>query len=374
MENQEYKFPKRVFLQHPVTNRLHIIIPDFFDEFFEIPEMNIESEKISITMNSSDIFKDLVWILNPLCKLIVWMFSSTPGIIILIVLLLGYLVAKIALAFSGKSSHGQNLYGRSSTSNNSLVLLGLKIILSSLMRLVYKIPVVLGIIIVLFSIQNISEKIAMMDKELRDSKKNTELGLVLQQITEPCEFAEMEVLNVDPFAGNKTQIRIKYFDRKTQKYRDFPQEIILQGNDVFFESKIIDFEWCNLGTANKRKLAFPALIYTAKATRNMAIELQAKDSLGIPYFCRINEEQIMGMPTDTFSVRLNQLFRMIEESTKSKEFGIRSMYSIPFIQWVAKGQVFKIMIEPSGLIKIIPKISPVLQQNVAPMNNAVIQP
>jgi hypothetical protein len=308
-----------------------------------------------------ELIEKLNWFLQPVSKLILFFFTSSSGLVLLIILLFFYFLASLTNAIwvrklaltAAKSNFG---IGRLSIFEQ------IYIFFSELGKLVskffFRLPVVLGIFIFFIYVYGISASFNEINQFIDNQNRVKELSSVVRHLDKSYKVAEMKITEVDitNLADIKTSLEIQYYDYAKLGFNDEKQEITIKGNDIYFDAIVLNFEYGEIVSGEKRNIIIPYRIFSNAVPQTQGIELSLKDKNGVPYIFHRSGEELYGITADKFNERVQEVCSFLKDEKAARAAGIRSAYGNAVHVKVKKGDVLSIEVEQTGGL-VLRKIS-----------------
>ncbi len=299
--------------------------------------------------DSYHLMQEINWFLKPIKDFILFLFTTKTGIVILILLLLLYLFFLTAR----EVRHRSLLY---EAARRKVYFTGLNAIgiffeqLGKLfLQLINNVTVVLVVLLLLIGIVGLSSAFDSVDKFVQNQKKIQDLKLVVKNLSQNYEVAKIKILNYD-YAKNQTTFEIMFYDYASGKYLPGKQTITIKGTKIYVLSLVINFDYSLIETGSKVNLAIPFEVFSDQVPKKDGIPLRVLDSTGVPFIYHRNSEQIYGLDSSTYAMRLKEIAKYITDEKAARRAGVRSIIAASphNILVPRRGQVYKIMVEQTG--------------------------
>lgn len=294
-----------------------------------------------------DLLHNLEWFLKPISIAFQFLFTTTTGIVLLAILLFFYVFIYTAdtiwerrLLYSGKrlpSAEGMFVFWKG--------------IAGALSNFIAKVPVLLGIFLIMALITGLFNSMNQLDKYVQNQQKIKELKSVIRQLDQRFKVAEVKVVEQiysEALNSTTTTLEIKYFDDFDTGNKPQSQNITLKGNDIYFDAIMINFEYSEISESGVKNIAIPYRIFSNEVPQDKAIMLNIRDEEGVPFYFKRKNKQIYGLSPDDFKNSVNNLVQMIKDEESARKMGIRSFYGNAVHQRMYEGSVYQIWIEQSG--------------------------
>jgi hypothetical protein len=299
--------------------------------------------------NSQELLKQINWFLEPVSDFILYLFTTKSGYILLLVFLILYLI------FTSINAIRVRKLAHESVSRNLGVPFLEKIyIISSetiktFMGIITKLPVLLGIFLVLFGIVGLSSALSTVDDFVENQKRIKEMKTVIKNLDKSYVVAKMEIVDVN-YIENKTSLKIYYYDYELDDYLPETQDIQIKGKDIYFLNLVMNFEYAEIESGKNINMVMPYKIFSEEVAKDDGIMLQTTDSLGVPYIFHRDDDEIYGIEKLSYYNRLKEFSEMMTDSEKARKEGVRSFYAAAphFVNNISKGQKIIIWVEQTG--------------------------
>lgn len=303
----------------------------------------LETEKIVVIVSKFT---------NPIANFFHFLLSTPLGYTILGVILIYYIISEI-----DKGIFKRKIYKSGGHSGNSRLSLiealfyGLQAIIKGLIKLGYKLAIIISIYLFLNLIVKFDKTLSATSDALIRQENNQQISCVAKQISRATNIAEINVDNVDysNFPDIRTSLKIKYFDQIKQALREDVQQIDLAGGDMYIDIRQLNFEYSQISSPEKA-VKFPTLIYSELVAKENGIKLKITDSIGIPYYLRKKESEIYGAKKEDYFMCVKKLFSWTVVSPETKLMGIRPFSLPPLHKKLMKSEVITLSIDAAGEI------------------------
>ncbi len=300
-------------------------------------------------MNDSlEMLNNINWFLSPVSQVLIFLFTTTKGIVISMLLVFTLLVFKLSDAVRVRK-----LANRAANKPPMPITEFSYITISTIAEIGYRIfanlPVLLITVLFLSGIVGFSASISSVNEFMENQTKIQEMQLVIKQLDANYKVATIEITNYDQ-EKEITSLTVSYFDNSINDYIDQQQNITIKGNDIYLLSKVINFDYSLIETENKQNIVLPIKIFSNKVPSSEGIKLNVADTNNVPYIFHKKEAGVYGMNHDTFNTRVKELFQIINNDSEARLNGIRSYYEAAPHTFVdlCKGQRFTIWVEQTG--------------------------
>lgn len=306
-------------------------------------------------MNDTATFiKEINWLLEPVDKVITFLFTTTAGYIVLLSGIVLYLVATLLNALWLR-----RLQLKAASFSRPLLVERLYIFFqvlgNTLLNLIYKIPLILVVVVSLFALLGVSRGLRSIETFFANQEKIRELKAVVQQLDKRYKVADFEITDMvfDPVTQNTTtKLRVEYIDYAQTSVKTQPQLISIEGNEIWFDAISINFKYSEIVESGVKNLYLPHRIFSNKVPQEKGIELKYADDNGIPYIYHRASEDIYSLHPDTFPVRVKEIMTCLHDEEAARARGVRSVTGNTVFVKVFKGYKGSIWIEQTGGITL----------------------
>ena len=298
---------------------------------------------------SYELLQQINWFLEPVSNFILFLFTTKTGLIILLSILLLYLIFT-----TGNAIKVRKLIHRGGTSR-VVVPFGeiLYIIGSEITKLFAKIlsniPILLGIILFFTAIVGMSASFKTFDNFMANQQRIKELKTVVKHLDKRYKVAKLEILNIDE-VNNKTTLKVHFFDYEKDIYIPETQEIIIDGQQIYFMAYVLNFDYSEIETGTKKNIVIPSKIFSEVVPSENGYMLNIKDTAGVPYIFHRAEKDVFGLTLETYNERIKEISSFITDKDKAREAGIRSFWGnfVHYDKKLRKGMKIIIWVEQTG--------------------------
>lgn len=291
--------------------------------------------------------KKLNWFLEPISNFIMFLFTTSGGITLLILTLVLYLFISCGYNIVKKKHLNQESELPERLRFFEIIHIILKQFWQTFTGIITRIPLLLGIFVLLMAITGISAGIKSMDTFIENQKKIKHLKTVFKQLNKRYKVAEMNILQANPM-NDSTTLELQFFDYVGMGFAKEKQIIKIKGNDIYFDAIVLNFEYSEIESGIKKNLTIPYRIFSNKVAKSQGIELNLNDKKGIPYIFHRKENDIYGISPENYNTCLEEIISYIKDDKKARAAGIRSIYGNDVHKRVRTGQKLTIWIEQTG--------------------------
>ncbi len=291
----------------------------------------------------------LNWILKPISSLVVFLFTTSTGLIILsasFLIIIG-LSAYNALKERSLAYIAAKQDGLAKVPFIDKIYLVGRTIGKISLRILSNLPIFLAVFIFLLMIVGLSKGIDSMDEFVQNQRKIKELQSLIKQLDQRYKVAEIEAVEYNSFT-DESNLLIKFYDYANQGYSNINQSFIIKGNDIYFDAIVLNFEYSEIASGNTKNLVLPYRVFSNKVPQEQGIPLNLSDENGIPLIFKRNEIDIYGMEQTKYTENIKVIMSYITDKEKARLAGIRSVYGNAVHKTVRKGDVLSIWVEQTG--------------------------
>jgi hypothetical protein len=296
-----------------------------------------------------ELLKMLNWVLKPITEIVIFLFTTKIGFIILLLLLIGI----VALSIYNQLKLRQLAYAAAKPSGSSdvpipeKIYIGLRVIAKVFVRIISNLPVLLSVFIFLLVVVGVSKGIDGINTYFENQQKIKELTSVLKQLDQRYKVAEINVDDYDQ-VKNETKISISFFDYAKQGFVNEKQRILLKGNDIYFDAIVLNFEYSEITSGTTKNIVLPYRVFSDLIPQEIGVPLAIKDENGVPLIFKRDSTEIYGMTGEKYNQRLKEIMEYITNPEKARLAGIRSVYGNAVHKKVKANDVLTIWVEQTG--------------------------
>jgi len=295
-----------------------------------------------------EFLEKLNWFLEPIANLVLFLFTTSAGFILLLLILI--LTTLFSIYNALKQRKLAYMAAKSYSSRipffEKLYIVG-NVISKITLRIISNLPIFLMVFVFLFLVVGLSRGITGMNEYVENQQKIKELKSILKQLDQRYKVAEIEVVNYS-YINDESQLKIRFFDYAKQGFINDDQELTIKGNDIYFDAVVLNFDYSEIATGNKINLVLPYRIFSEDVPQEEGIRLSLADENGIPLIYKRNEDEVYGMAHDRYNKRVEEIMEYITDKDKAREAGIRSVYGNAVHKKVRKGETISIWVEQTG--------------------------
>lgn len=224
------------------------------------------------------------------------------------------------------------------------------------LKFVSVIPTLVAVVLVSLSLIGVSSAINRVTTFVTNEQHIKELKTVIKHLDTNYKLAEIDVKKVEKINdSHKTTLEISFFDYLGNKEAIDSQKITIEGNELYLDCMVCNFDYSEIETGKSVNLAFPFKLYSNKISQENGVDVAYMNEDGIPYMYLRNEDDIYGIDGTVFYDRLKELITIINDSEKRKSAGIRSFYASAPHKVVETGDKLLIYVEQSGGLSLTKK-------------------
>lgn len=281
-------------------------------------------------------------------KVLLWLFTSKPGLVCLgaaVFLLLAIRYAKalkersLLLAAAGKKMG----FGRAcSALAEETVSIGA--------MAAANVPALITMAAILSVALAMSGTVAKLDEFLSLQRKIKEYSLVLKNLDRRYKVARLECVGQDE---GKTKLLVRYFDQNGSVPPDGEERLEISGSDIYVDALVINFAYSGIESGERINLAMPYRIFSEKVAQDQGIELKIAKRGATPFVYRRNAAEVYGIDKQTYDQRLGELMATATDAERARKAGlVRSIYGSAVHRVMKKGDAFIVWAEQSGGLSV----------------------
>ena len=297
-----------------------------------------------------DFLNKMNWFLKPFANLIIFFFTTKVGIISLIILFLIYVLFVLNyeiktrnLAYRAIGSIG----GGGRIPLFEKIFIAGRVITNIFLKILSNVPVVLSVVIFLIFVVGMSKGIETMDTYVKNQEKIKELKSILKQLDRRYKVAEIDILDYNPLT-EQTKMRIEFYDYAQQGFSNQTQDIEIQGNDIYFDAVVLNFEYSEIASGSAKNIVLPYRVFSNKVPQSKGIPLKITDKNGVPLIFKRKESDVYTVAPDKYEKRVQEIMSYITDKNKARAAGVRSIYGNAVHKTVRKGDKLVIWVEQTG--------------------------
>ncbi len=304
-----------------------------------------------------NILNEINWFLIPIREFILFVFTSSFGIMTFLSAIILYILSSIKNEFKTrellhKTADKDNEIPSFSVAERLYILFGVLGRIAS--KLLLNLPAILGVVIFLTMVVGFSKGISSIDEYVRNEKQIKELEVVLKHLNKRHKVAEVKVETIDK--EKKTlELTIQFFSQSEQGKAAGEQKLTLKGTEFYIDSKVLNFEYSQIETGKQTNIAVPYRIFSEEIPMAEGIPLEYFDKDSIPYSFRRVAKDVYGMEISNYNLRINELQKYFTNPDLAKIKGIRSFIGAAVHITPTEGKTYEILVEQTGGIVLRPK-------------------
>jgi len=301
-------------------------------------------------MNETLEFLDkLNWVLKPISSLVVFLFTTGTGNMLLVTGFLAIigLSANNALKERSLAIKAAKVDGAAFVPFSETIYLVGRVVGKMFLRAITNLPVFLAVFVFLMMVVGISKGIDSMGEFVENQQRIKELQSLLKQLDQRYKVAEVEVVGYNE-QSNETDLNIRFYDYAHQGYSNTNQSFTIKGTDIYFDAIVLNFEYSEIATGNAKNIVLPYRVFSEKVPQEQGIPLKIMDKYGIPLIFKRSETDIYGMGHSKYNQRVKEIMSYITDKEKARLAGIRSVYGNAVHKNLHPGDVLNIWVEQTG--------------------------
>ncbi len=299
--------------------------------------------------NSQEILQKINWFLKPVSDFILYLFTTKTGFMLMLLFLILYLLFTVYNALKVRKLAHEAISRNLRPPFFESIYIFFSEIIKAFMGIISKLPVLLGVFLILFGIVGLSNAFSTIDNYVENEKRIKELKTVVKNLDKSYIVAKLHIEDVN-YVDNTTKLKVFFYDYKLEDYLPETQSIEIKGRDIYFLNYVMNFDYSEIEAGNKVNLVLPYMIFTEEVPKDKGIKLQMLDADGIPYIFHRKDDEIYGLDKDSYYARLKEFSTFITDKEKARKEGIKSFYAAAphFINRIQKGQNIIVWVEQTG--------------------------
>ncbi len=295
-----------------------------------------------------EFLEQLNWFLEPIADLVLYLFTTSTGFILLLLILILTIIFSVynalkerKLAYMAAKSYSSRI-----PLLEKLYITG-NVVSKIAIKVISNVPVFLMVFLFLFMLVGFSRGISGLNEYVANQEKIKELKSIVKQLDKRYKVAEIKVINYS-YITNESQLEIRFFDYAKQGFVNDNQEVTIKGNDIYFDAVVLNFDYSEIAEGNKINLALPYRIFSEEVPQEEGIRLSLTDENGVPLVYKRTEDEVYGMAHEKYDERVKEIMQYITDKDKAREAGIRSIYGNAVHKKVKKGETIAVWVEQTG--------------------------
>jgi hypothetical protein len=295
-----------------------------------------------------DFLEKLNWFLEPIADLVLFLFTTKTGFILLLLILILTTLFSVYNALKERklAYMAVRSYSARIPFLEKLYIIG-NVVSKIAIKVVSNVPVFLMVFLFLFMLVGFSKGISGISEYVENQEKIKELKSIVKQLDQRYKVAEIEVIDYS-YISDESQLKIRFYDYAKQGFVNADQDITIKGNDIYFDAVVLNFDYSEIASGNKINLALPYRIFSEEVPQEEGIRLSLTDENGVPLIYKRTEDEIYGMAHEKYDEHVKELMQYITDKDKAREAGIRSVYGNAVHKKVRKGETIAIWVEQTG--------------------------
>ncbi len=298
---------------------------------------------------SLEILQKLNWFLKPVSDLILFLFTTKTGIILLVLSLLLFLWFSMYNKLKDRRLLYQSATGKAQVPLHEFMLIVIDETGKLFAKIISNITVLVVILFLMLAIVGLSTSIKVFNNYFTNQQKIKELTVVVKNLSQKYKVAKIEVLDFNP-RKDSTSLKIKFYDYASNSYVPEDQIINLPGHDIYFLTYVMNFEYTEIENGENINIAIPYSIFSEKLAQNEGIKLNLQDNNGVPFIYHRDTADLYGISMNNYNAQMKEIVSYMNDADLARKAGIRSSYSAAphYVKALRKGQTFVIWIEQTG--------------------------
>ena len=298
---------------------------------------------------SQELLKQINWFIKPVSDFIMFLFTTKTGYVLMLIFLTLYVLFSVMNAIRVRKLAHEAISRNLRVPFPEKLYLFLSESIKAFMVIISKLPVLLGVFLILFGIVGLSTALSSVDDFIQNQNKIKEMKTVVKNLDKSYIVAKMEIVDVN-YIENKTSLKIYYYDYELDDYLPNTQDIEIKGKDIYFLNYVMNFDYSEIASGRKVNLVMPYKIFSEEVAKDDGILLQNTDKDGIPYVFHRDDDEIYGIDKGDYYERLKEFASYMKDREKARKAGIKSFYAAAphFVNGIRKGQKIVIWSEQTG--------------------------
>lgn len=299
--------------------------------------------------NSQELLKQINWFIEPVSKFILWLFTSSTGYVLMLIFLILYVLFSVLNAIRVRKLAHEAISRNLRVPFFEKLYIFFSEIVKAFMAIISKLPVLLGVFLILFGIVGLSTALSSVDDFIYNQNKISEMKTVVKNLNKSYIVAKMEITDVN-YIENTTSLKVYFYDYELDDYIPKTQDITIKGHDIYFLNYVMNFDYSEIASGKKINLVMPYKIFSEEVAKDDGILLQTTDKDGVPYIFHRDDNEIYGIDKQDYYSRLQEFAEYMKDSEKARKAGIKSFYAAAphFVNKIYKGQKIVIWSEQTG--------------------------
>lgn len=217
-------------------------------------------------------------------------------------------------------------------------------------KLLANVPVLVGTVVIIAAMVAVSAGVQNINQIVENQKRIDELSAVLRNLDGRYHVADVRSVE---YAGDLSTLEVSFYDAAGKAVAGEPQRLSLPGNDIYFDSLVLNFDYSDISKGRSVNLALPYRIFSDRVPQASGTLLKLRDEEGVPLVYKKAAGQVYGIAEDAWTKRLKEFIAIASDDKRARTEGIvRSLYGQAVHKRIAKGESFQVWIEQSGGLTI----------------------
>lgn len=300
-------------------------------------------------MKAPEILQKLNWFLKPISELILFLFTTRTGIILLLVLI----IFSVYLILYNRIRE-RKLLNEAATDSNKLSMKDFLFILTDelgkiIAKIIANFTVLLVVLFLMLAIVGLSATFTSVDTFITNNQNIKQLSSTVKNLHQSYKVAKVEILDYN-LRLDSTTLEVSFYDYAKNGFVPKKQKVKLAGHNIYFVNYVMNFEYSEIENGKNINIAIPYLIYSDKMTQKEGVKLLFKDENGVPFVFHRDSNDLYGIDLSTYNEKMQEIVSYMNDAKLAKKAGIRSMFdsSPHYVKALNKGQIFYIWVEQTG--------------------------
>jgi hypothetical protein len=268
------------------------------------------------------------WIINPLTDFLVFLFTTKIGLIIFSVAAFIYLIGSVGnamlirrlLYLASRSS-----YGSSKIPYGERLYIIISIFGKIIGNMILRIPVLIGVLLILLLLTKFSVEFRAFDSYVEKQKQHHDKIITLKHLHQPAQIAEISVKGIQYLSYNEleTTLQVDFFDFSGNIVSDYSQQITLKGNNIYIDSKTLDFSLTEFPENGVRALTVPVRLYSSVTPDSLNIMLKSFDKNHVPHIYKRTDSKIFGIEPEQYNQIRDSICHYFKNTELARNAGVK---------------------------------------------------
>lgn len=183
------------------------------------------------------------------------------------------------------------------------------------------------------------------------------LRQAIEHLTASYPVARLVVAGRDEIDPGRiaTDVRVWFVDDQGRRVGD-RQEVVLEGERVYFEALLIVFDDPLVESGHRRALAFPTRLFTEAVPPDEGHALHFLDDRGVPVAYDRTTPLPGGLPLPQYRDVLRRFWELANDPAEAADYGIDVLQGQAVFTEYEIGRIYSIFVEADGGLTIRPEL------------------